>query len=40
MALLRLLIIMIMVLFFGSGLIVMYLDDKNIGDKSIDVIIG
>ena len=35
MALLRLLIIMIMVLLFGSGLIAMYMDDENIGDKNI-----
>lgn len=34
MALLRLLIIMIMVLLFGSGLIAMYSDDKNISDRS------
>ena len=28
--------VVIMVLLFCSGLIVMYMDDKNIGDKSID----
>ena len=29
--------VVIMVLLFCSGLIAMYMDDKNIGDKSIEV---